>query len=356
MIKVLRVALVLLVLGVSAFMPAPPASAQENDRLSITTSPLPISLVTKPGQRVATDLRVRTDGPENETLQITLLKFSANNNLGQPRLAEREPGDDFFDWVTFSEERFTTEPNVWKTIRMTIDVPDTAGLGYYYAVAFTRAGDSPESAGGAAVDGGAATLVLLDVRTPNSKREVQVVEFSGKRRVYEFLPAQFTVSVRNTGNVHLVPSGEIFIKKGDELLGNIKVNQTDGNILPGSQRDFTVIWNDGWPSYQPKEEDGQVINDKDGNPQTSLRWDGLKLSGLRIGKYTADLLMVYDDGERDVPLEATLSFWVIPWRILGVILLAAGLIGFAVFIILRKVWRGLRKITKKKTPGQPSAP
>jgi hypothetical protein len=334
-------------MGVATALPITPVQAQENDRLSITTSPLPINLVTKPGQTVTTDLRVRTDGPNNETLQITLLKFSANNNLGQPRLADREPGDDYFDWVTFSEERFTTEPNVWKNIRMTIQVPSTAGLGYYYAVAFTRAGDTPETGGGAAVDGGAATLVLLDVRTPNSKREVDVVEFSSKRRVYEFLPAQFTVSIKNTGNIHLVPSGEIFIRRGEAALGNIKVNQTDGNILPGSQREFTVIWNDGWPSYQPKEVDGQIVNDKDGNPETSLRWDGLQLSKLRIGKYTADLLIVYDDGERDVPTEATLSFWVIPWRILGVILLIFALVGYALFTILRKVWRGVRRVTDK---------
>jgi hypothetical protein len=38
--------------------------------------------------------------------------------------------------------------------------------------------------------------------------------------------------------------------------------------------------------------------------------------------------MVYDNGQRDVPIEATVSFWVIPWRVVGagaVILIAAPL-------------------------------
>lgn len=347
--KAWRAVLVLVVLAGAALLPVWPVAAQtQNERLSITTSPLPISLRTDPGQTVTTDLRVRTDGPANETLQVTLLKFTANNNFGQPRLADREPDDDYFDWVSFSETRFLTEPNVWKTIRMTIKVPPTAGLGYYYAVAFTRSGETPGLDGGAAVDGGAATLVLLDVKSPNARREVQVVAFTSKRRVYEFLPAEFTVSVRNTGNIHLVPSGEIFINKGSDSLGNIKVNTTDGNVLPDSQRDFTVSWNDGWPNYQPKVADGRIVNDKDGNPQTNLRWDGLQLSRLRIGKYTANLLMVYDDGERDIPVEASLSFWVMPWRILAIGAVLVGLIGFALFIILRRVWRGLKRLAKQQ--------
>jgi hypothetical protein len=47
---------------------------------------------------------------------------------------------------------------------------------------------------------------------------------------------------------------------------------------------------------------------------------------LRWGKYTANLLLVYDDGTKDVPIEGTLSFWVIPWRLIF------GAIGLVVFI------------------------
>ncbi len=332
-----------------AALPVWPAAAQDdNNRLSITTSPLPINLRANPGDIATTDLRVRTDGPANETLQITLLKFTANNELGQPRLADREPGDDYFDWVHFSETRFVAEPNVWKTIRMTIDIPDTAGLGYYYAVAFTRAGESPESSLGAAVDGGAATLVLLDVKSPNAKREVELAEFTSKRRVYEFLPAEFTVTLNNTGNIHLVPSGEIFISKGEEPLSTLNVNVASGNVLPGTKRSFTLLWNEGFPKYEQVEQDGKVVNDDNGNPTYTLKWDGMELSKLRIGKYTANLLMVYDDGERDVPIEAALSFWVIPWRILGVLLLLLGLVGFALYIIVRRVLRRLGVAGKKR--------
>jgi hypothetical protein len=33
--------------------------------------------------------------------------------------------------------------------------------------------------------------------------------------------------------------------------------------------------------------------------------------------------MVYDNGQRDVPIEATVSFWVIPWRLVGGLLIVS---------------------------------
>src|SRR5690242_5252907 len=114
------------------------AQANEPNAINLTTSPLPINLVTNPGTTISTDLRIKNSGSVTEHLKVGLLKFGANDTTGQPRLADREPGDDYFDWVKFSESNFTAEPNVWKTIKMTIKVPPSAALGYYYAVTFSR--------------------------------------------------------------------------------------------------------------------------------------------------------------------------------------------------------------------------
>jgi hypothetical protein len=42
------------------------------------------------------------------------------------------------------------------------------------------------------------------------------------------------------------------------------------------------------------------------------------VSKLRFGHYTAKLALVYNDGQRDVPISGTLSFWVVPWRMVGI--------------------------------------
>ncbi len=84
----------------------------------------------------------------------------------------------FFDWISFSEKSFDVAPNQWKTITAAIKVPKDATFGYYYAVTFSRA--QKEKATGprqTAIVGATATLVLLEVRVPNAKREVEVLEF-----------------------------------------------------------------------------------------------------------------------------------------------------------------------------------
>lgn len=326
----------------------PRAGAQEDSgALNLTTSPLPINLITNPGETVTTDLRIRNSGLQTERLQVGLLKFSANDATGQPRLADREPGDDYFDWVSFSEDVFTAEPNVWNTIQMTIDVPPEGALGYYYAVTFQRASDA-EAEEGAAVHGGTAILVLLEVRSPNALRRIEMLEFAANKSVYEFLPVEFTVSLQNTGNIHLIPSGSIFITKGDEQVAVLPINEPRGNILPDSARTFGAIWDDGFPRYEDVEQDGQMLKNDDGTPKRSLKWNFEDTGKLRWGKYKATALVVYDDGQRDVPVEAALTFWVIPWRIIFAGLLIGGLLIAGLYMIIRSLLR-LGKKTKKPT-------
>jgi len=339
---------VLIAVLLAVFMPIGHAYAQSDSSLNLTTSPLPVALNAKPGQTVSTDLRVKNGGTKDETLQVQLLKFAANNDEGQPRIADRGPNDDYFDWVSFSQDKFIAEPNVWKTITMTIKVPNDAGLGYYYAVVFSRAAKPGQTDRGASIAGGAATLVLLDVKSPNAKRQLEITSFTSKKRIYEFLPAEFTVRLHNNGNVFLSPSGSVFISHGDKQMAVLDVNPGHGNILPQTSRNYKVLWADGFPHYKIKESNGAVVTDKKGNNQYTLDWNLQDASKLRIGKYTANVIVIYDDGQRDIPVQASLTFWIIPWRILGVFLVILIIIGIGIFTVVRKLWRSVRKVKPKK--------
>lgn len=349
---------ILVFIGMSLFSVSLTSAQAEDGSLNLTTSPLPINLVTQPGETVTTELRIKNSGTATEELQVGLLKFSANNESGQPRLADREAGDDYFDWVSFSEDRFTAEPNVWHTITMTIDVPFDGGLGYYYAVTFTRAQGADATAQGASVDGGTAILVLMDVQVPHALRKVEINSFKASKSVYEFLPAEFEVSLKNSGNIHLIPSGNIFITKGGEEVAVLEVNSARGNILPDSDRNFHSSWSEGFPVYEQIIDNGRVVTDEQGNAKLSLKWDLGEAGKLRWGKYKATLLMAYDDGEKDVPIEAVLTFWVIPWRIIFFSLLILIVLLAGVYMIARKVFgfklRGRRANKKPQKPEQSS--
>jgi len=321
------------------------ATSNSGAPFNIFTSPLPIDLTGPPGSTLSTDIRVKNGGDTNETFKVTLMKFSAYGDQGKPAIHDRGPGDDYFDWVSFSPQTFAAPPNVWQTVKMTINLPSTAAFGYYYAVIFSRAGDTPTHTNKENVlVGSSAVLVLVDAQVPGAKRAAQVVSFTSDKHVYEFLPATFQVKLHNSGNVHLIAHGDIFISKGGKTVAKLAVNSARGNVLPGSNRVFAASWDDGFPVYVTKERGGQVLLDSQDKPVKGLRWDFSKFSKLKFGHYTAHLLMAYDNGQADVPLNAELSFWVIPWRVIFLAIAIPVTPAVAVYLLMR--WRFKKRLAK----------
>jgi hypothetical protein len=344
--------------------------------LDLSTSPLPISLAAKPGQTVSTYIKVKQAGGDTEQLQVHLLKFSAYGTSGQPALSERGPGDDYFDWVTFDKPVFTAPNNVWQSIKMTIKLPTTAAFEYNYAVEFTRVGDTLPVQGRniEGIAGGTAVLVLLDAQAPGEMRSLQLTSFGVQHRVVEFLPTTFQVNLYNNGNTYIQPTGDIFITQNNHQVGTVLLNDENGNILAKTHRIYSTVWADGFPYYEPLRIKDRPDVDKHGNPIMTLNWNlptnteasnnngdasttdvteqtesTNPLSRLRFGEYTARLVVVYQDGYgRDVPITSTMSFWVIPWRILLVFLLILLVIGFGIYSAITGAMRRNRRIQRLK--------
>ncbi len=330
---------------------------QAANELRLSNSGLPISLVANPGTSVSTDIRIRNDGNVAETLKTGLMKFGAQGDSGQATLSDRQAGDDYFDWVTISPDQFVIQPNEYKTVHVAINVPKEAAFGYYYAVTFSRASDE-KPAKGETVKGSLATLILLEANVPGAKRELQVEDFTSDQSLYQFLPATFRVKIRNTGNVHAIPHGDITVNQGNTELARMAINSAGGYILPQSNRVFTVQWNDGFPRHIPKLDNGKVVIDSKGLEESQFEVNWSNVSKFRIGTYSADLLMVYDDGTKDVPIERTLNFSVFPWLLVLVVVGVVGLIVFAIVTDIIKLehflFRGKSK--KSKTSAARRAP
>ncbi|MEI6650935.1 MAG: hypothetical protein WCL23_05955 [Candidatus Moraniibacteriota bacterium] len=328
--------------------------AQSTGELRLTTSPLPINLTVAPGTSVSAPIKIKNDGTVTENLKMTLMKFKADPVTGAALLSKRDPTDDYFNWVSFSDPTFTLPPNEWKTVTATFNVPSTAAFDYYYAIVFFRA-DQQAGAGDrqAVLNGGTATLVLLTADVPNAVKRVEIERFVVDKNMFEFLPANFDVRLKNTGDVHVIPHGNIFISDGNGSdVATLNVNETQGSILPDSPRDFQASWSDGFPKHVFKEENGVKAQDAKGKPIEELTWNWADASKLRWGKYTAKLVAVYDDGSRDVPLEAEATFWIIPWRLLGggFVILLLVLLGLKSTI--QNAWRSIRGLSTKNGDGK----
>lgn len=314
---------------------------QQNATLDLTTSPISIGLDGQPGKTITTDLKVKNNGVLPEHLKLVLMKFTSGSQEGDPAPAPRAAGDDYFDWVSFSQDTLDIASNEWKTVTMTIKLPNSAAGGYYYMVTYTRTeANGTEGIGGI---GAASTLVLVDAHGSSVKRKLEPIQFTTDHTVYEFLPTNFTAVLRNQGGVHLAPIGNIFIKQAGHQVAMLDVNEERGYILPNSERRFTATWDDGMPMFADKTKDGKVVEDKHNQPVRELHWDLSKLGKIRFGHYTAKLVMAYNDGKRDIPVEGTVSFWVIPWRLLGGLLLVLFVLGYGLLGMLRNSWRRFRR-------------
>ena len=343
----------LLLLIIIAIVWVPFTFAQNNQQktgLNITVSPIYFNLTTNPGEKISSQLKVRNNNPTTEHLQVNLAKFaptSVANEGYQPIIQEITPDDEFAKWISFDTDDFVLGPNQVKTIKFTISPPKSAALGYYYAILINKVGDTQAVKRGALIKAAVAVSILVDVRSPNAIKRLQLVDFTTNNAFYEYLPVNFNIRIKNTGNIHSIPVGNIFIDRngtGQKLIANMTVNDGRGSVLPQTDRIYTNTWDDGFIVRVPKVENNKTVQDKKGNTVYVTKWNLSKFDRFRIGKYTAELLLVYDDGTRDVPLEARVSFWVIPWKIILAVLVIVYLIYVGIKATIVSNFRKLKKV------------
>lgn len=297
------------------------AFAQNQSSYDVTVSPVFFDLSSKPGGSISDKIRIRNNSSSPIPIVMQVEKITGDLNGNITLLPDTT--DQTLSWVSFKSDKVILPPLEWTDVPFTIQIPQDAGYGYYLAISFKQDNSNPLAKTGASITGAASVPILLNVIKPGAKATGNILEFSTKNYVYEYLPVDFTVRVGNTGNIHIKPHGSIFITSGDNKNPAIlDVNSGLANVIPGTARIFNASWDDGFIVNEPVMEAGQPKLDKNGKPEMHLaiNWD--KLTSFRFGKYDANLLLVFDNGTRDVPLQASLSFWVIPYELIGGIILA----------------------------------
>lgn len=311
------------------------ARADENVGLQVTVSPPVLNLRLEDGAPIVSKVKIHNDADVEQRLNFTVKKFKPAGQRGEPLIMDPEPEDDFISWMKIEPQAFVIAPQEWRSVDIRIEIPKEAAFSYYYALYLSSDRGSDADSVQSGVEGGAAILVLVDTQNAQAKRILELREFTAERSFYEYLPVSFDVRVENTGNVHANPSGNIFIKRSGETVDTIDINPGRGNVLPSSERIYDVEWENGFPRYVRKasETGGQ------GTETRTLEWDWSKADYFRWGPYTADMVLVYNDGTRDVPLEASTSFWIIPWKLLLLAIAVSLLALFGGYKFIVFIWR-----------------
>lgn len=329
--------LILSVLVAGMILPQAMA-ADEGTGFSLQVTPSPLVATIEPGQKSTLELRIRNGNTVPERLKMELRTFNVDKTSGQINI-EKEVPKDVENFVTFGEEVFDVDAGEWFTQQVYVNTPKDAGFSYSFAILISREKPAQNSEGASSIEGSVAVFTLLNVNRPDAKKELQLASFTSTKKVYEYMPATFQMAIENTGNTIVQPKGNIFIgRSGDENqpLEVLEINPNGGYIIPSTMRILESKWNEGFPSRNEKNE---------------LEWDWSKLKDVRIGRYTAKAVLIYDDGQRDIPIESAVTFWLIPWKILLVFVLLVALILVGLYTILRRTFG----LFGRKKPAKPDS-
>ena len=305
----------------------------------IQVSPSPLVTTVKPGQTQNLELKVRNSGTGTEELRIDPRRFSVDKTTGEVTLDDQTPSE-IAKWISFSTPTFKIKPGEWTTLKVRISIPKEAGFSYSLALIINRTNNPTKIESGRLLRGSVAVFTLINVDKPGAVRKLDVSDFKTSQPLYEFLPAKFTVTFRNTGNTIVQPYGNIFVQRGanDTVpIATLPVNDKGGYLLPETPRTLQTEWNQGFPVPH-------TTVSADGKENSELVWDWSKLTDFRIGQYTAKLVAIYNDGQRDVPIQRTITFWVLPWRAILILLVSVSLL---VYLRHKQLQRRTRKAVRK---------
>ena len=308
-----------------------------NSGQALEIAPPVITLTANPGQIIKTQISLRDISSGNLLVRATANDFIAAGEDGTPKILLEEQGNNPYslkDWVAPIPEMLMI-PRQIKSLPVTINVPANASPGGHYGVIRFTATPPELKDSGVSLSASLGSLLLVTVNGKTTEK-LEVEEFSvnhkGKKGTFfESAPVGFQERIKNIGNVHQQPTGQVSITNMfGKKIAAVNINLPPRNILPGSIRKFE----------QPL--DKSVL----GN--TKL-----------FGRYTAALKLNYGSpGQAKQVVESSIVFWIVPYKLIGAIIIV--LIGgfFALRAGLRRYNRriisqaqnGNSSVSKRKKP------
>jgi len=202
-------------------------------------------------------------------------------------------------WTEFSRGVIDLMPGEEKNLHLKIDIDPLAAPGIYHAeLTFAEGPNRSDAEKNAQTSVQPKVIINIAVKD-NIVEKAELTTFKAANQIFFSTPAKLFLSIKNTGNSEIAPTGSIFIynRSGQEL-SQLDVNKEGWNIQSLGNKDLSFDWS------EPK----------------------------AFGMYKAKLEMNYGSqaGQRD--LQDTVYFWVLPWPIVGIF--GAVLLSLFVLIVL----------------------
>ena len=271
--------------------------------LSIGTAPTSEMLNLQPGDKYHGEIVIWNLSDTTTTYDVVITGFRQIEN--QPGtaifLTEEEESKNLYSaatWVTVDKTEVKIKKKKNEKIYYDIVVPENTTKGEYNIII------SFLSQSGNGGPNGTAILTTLNSGTPilikigkDFVENAELLNFTTDRNFYEFPNVLFTTKIKNLGDTHITPIGEIVLTNMfDKEIARIPFNQNTQSIMRENTGNYESTWDFG----------DFITKDKQ----------------LVLGPIDAKLVATYRTFQPGfAPLTAETSFWIIPWRYIVAILL-----------------------------------
>lgn len=244
-------------------------------------SPTKVELDVKPGDIISRDVEISNRTGSTLTIEFSVEDFEGSTDPSQATVFKG--GEDSAwgarRWLQPEISSIVLKQGEMVNFTTRIVIPKDAEAGGHYAALFASSTYASENGEGSAINITSRVGSLFLIRVEGAVVEVGALEKPEVQPFSEYGPISIGLVFNNQGNVHLKPSGRVFITN---LLGQTvaDIPVPEWVVLPGSARRNVITWD----------------------------------SKYLFGRYTARAEIGYTAGGS--PIIVSTTFWVIPWKII----------------------------------------
>ena len=278
----------------------------------VSIKPATIDKTVDPGDVLEFSIGVENLSDQEATYYLFPRNISGVADGGVPIYATsntERTGFEIADWITLPVTEIVVPGGGITNFSYIVEVPETASPGAHLGGVFISVEPPEIENSGAAV--GYQVVNTLSLRiTGDVVEQASIRQFSTGKYLYGSQNVDFKVRIENSGNVLVQPIGplEIFNMFGKKV-GTVMFNETGRYVVPDADPEKTST-----------------------REFTDLVWQG---DAAGFGRYEALISLVYGDVGAKKTMSSTVTFWILPWNIIGPALGVLAFILIVIFIFVR---------------------
>lgn len=303
--KIIKTSLFLLLILTFYLLNANYLQAQSSSGLSAI--PPRLELTVQPDGSASQVIKVRNESKETKTITTEIQDFIVQNSQGTPIIIESNQENNRWaasSWIQISPSTVELKPGETKALTLTVLPPANALPGGHYAmILHTPENDLSLSSTGSSVKTQVGTLVYITI--PGDIKQSALLQSFTSPKFSEFGPIDFEATIKNLSDIHIKPVGAINVTNFlGRKISSLELNPNNINIFPYTSRDF----------------------------QTQLQKKWL------FGRYKAELKSFY--GTNGGLISSATYFWVIPWRLIILLVITITIILVLIKVLKNKPKKG----------------